>query len=135
MGARLARRMRGLSDPQLEFTQDHILVTLDRWTKLATLSGSFTIPYSTIRDATVEAPKIPGVTEQWFHGLHVPGVVAKGRFLGWKGERRFLWIERTTTRALRLKLSAHPNYDEVVLGTQDADALLKRLEAVRKGFL
>lgn len=127
--------MRALSDPRIEFTQDHVLVTLDRWTKLATLSGSFTIPYSTVRDAAVEAPKIPGVTEQWFHGLHVPGVVAKGRFLGWKGERRFLWIERTTTRALRITLAAHPNYDEVVLGSQDADAMLKKLEAARKGYL
>jgi len=127
--------MRALSDPQIEFTQDHILVRLDRWTKLATLSGSFTVPYSTVRDAEVVAPKIPGVTEQWFHGLHVPGVVAKGRFLGWKGERRFLWIERGTTRALRLRLIAHPNYDEVVLGSQDADAMLKKLEAGRKGLL
>ncbi|HET6403382.1 MAG TPA: hypothetical protein VFH78_01940 [Candidatus Thermoplasmatota archaeon] len=127
--------MRALSDPQIEFTQDHILVRLDRWTKLATLSGSFTVPYSTVRDAEVVAPKIPGVTEQWFHGLHVPGVVAKGRFLGWKGERRFLWIERGTTRALRLRLIAHPNYDEVVLGSQDADAILKKLEAGRKGLL
>lgn len=123
-----------LADPQIEFTQDHILVTLDRWTKLATLSGSFAIPYSTVRDARVETPQIPGITEQWFHGLHVPAVVAKGRFLGWKGERRFLWIERTTTRALVLKLSAHPDYDEVVLGSQDADAMLKRLEAARKGL-
>lgn len=125
----------GLSDPQIEFTQDHILVSLDRWTKMATLSGSFTIPYSTIRDARVEAPKIPGVTEQWFHGLHIPGVVAKGRFLGWKGERRFLWVERNTTRALVMKLIAHPNYDEVVLGGPDADAMLKRLEAARKGLV
>ena len=127
--------MRALNDPQIEFTADHVRVTLDRWTKLATLSGSFTIPYSTVRDAVVEAPRIPGVTEQWFHGLHVPGVVAKGRFLGWKGERRFLWIERHTTRALRLTLTAHPNYDEVVLGSQDADAMLKKLEAARKGYL
>lgn len=127
--------MRGLTDPQIEFTADHILVTLDRWTKMATLSGSFTIPYSTIRDARVEAPKIPGVTEQWFHGLHIPGVIAKGRFLGWKGERRFLWVERHTTRALVLKLMAHPNYDEVVLGGPDADAMLKRLEAARKGLV
>lgn len=126
--------MRGLADPSIEFTEDHILVTLDRWTKLATLSGSFTIPYSTIRDATVEVPKIPGVTEQWFHGLHVPGVIAKGRFLGWKGERRFLWADRTTTRALRLKLTAHPNYDEVVLGSAEADAWLKRLDVARKGY-
>lgn len=127
--------MRPLNDPQIEFTADHVLVTLDRWTKLATLSGSFTIPYSTVRDAAVVTPKIPGVTEQWLHGLHVPGVVAKGRFLGWKGERRFLWVERNTTRALRLTLAAHPNYDEVVLGSQDADAMLKKLEAARKGYL
>lgn len=125
----------GLTDPRVEFTQDHILVTLDRWTKMATLSGSFTIPYSTIRDARVEAPKIPGVTEQWLHGPHIPGVVAKGRFLGWKGERKFLWVERNTTRALVLKLTAHPNYDEVVLGGPDADAMLKRLEAARKGLV
>lgn len=127
--------MRALSDPRIEFNQDHILVTLDRWTKLATLSGSFTIPYSTVREAEVVPPKIPGVTEQWFHGLHVPGVVAKGRFLGWKGERRFLWVERSTTRALRLTLLAHPNYNEVVLGSHEADALLKKLEAARKGLL
>ncbi|HUR68779.1 MAG TPA: hypothetical protein VM370_05990 [Candidatus Thermoplasmatota archaeon] len=126
--------MRALTDPHVEFTQDHILVSLDRWTKLATVSGSFAIPYSTVRDAAVELPRIPGLTEQWFHGLHVPGVVAKGRFLGWKGERRFLWIERNTTRALHLKLIGHPNYDEVVLGTSDADAMLKRLEAARKGL-
>lgn len=127
--------MRALADPHIEFTQDHILVTLDRWTKLATLSGSFTIPYSTIRDASVAPPRIPGITEQWLHGMHVPSVVAKGRFLGWKGERRFLWIDRTTTRALTLKLMGHPNYDLVVLGSADADAMLKRLEASRKGLV
>lgn len=127
--------MRALADPQIEFTQDHVRVGLDRWTKLVTVSGSFTIPYSTVRDARIEAPRIPGLTEQWLHGVHVPGVVAKGRFLGWKGERRFLWIDRTTTRALVLTLTGHPNYDEVVLGSQDADAMLKRLEAARKGML
>lgn len=127
--------MRGLTEPHVEFTQDHILVSLDRLTKLATVSGSFTIPYSTIRDARIEAPRIPGLTEQWLHGLHIPGVVAKGRFLGWKGERRFFWVDRAMTRALVLKLTAHPNYDEVVLGSQDADAMLKRLEAARKGML
>lgn len=127
--------MRALADPHIEFTQDHILVSLDRWTKLATVSGSFVVPYSTIRDASVIQPRIPGVTEQWLHGLHVPGVVAKGRFLGWKGERRFLWIERNTTRALVLHLIGHPNYDEVVLGSSDADAWLKRLEAARKGMI
>ena len=126
--------MRALNDPQIEFTQDHILVSLDKWTKLATVSGSFAIPYSTVRDASVIAPTIPGIADQWLHGLHMPGVVAKGRFLGWKGERRFLWVERTTTRALQLKLIGHPNYDEVVLGSQDADAMLKRLEAARKGL-
>ena len=47
-----------LSDPHVEFTQDHILVSLDRWTKLATVSGSFAIPYSTVRDATVETPTV-----------------------------------------------------------------------------
>lgn len=126
--------MHALKDPHVEFTQDHILVSLDRWTKLATISGSFAVPYSTVRDASVAQPRIPGVTDQWLHGLHVPGVVAKGRFLGWKGERRFLWIERNTTRALVLKLVGHPSYDEVVLGSQEADAWLKRLEAARKGL-
>lgn len=126
--------MRALVDPRIEFTQDHILVSLDRWTKLATVSGSFTIPYSTVRDARVEAPRIPGLAEQWLHGVHLPGVVAKGRFLGWKGERRFLWIDRAMTRALVLTLTGHPNYDEVVLGGADADAMLKRLEVARKGW-
>lgn len=119
--------------PRVEFTQDHILVELDRITKLITVAGTFTIPYSTIQQSEVGEPRIPGITEQWLHGMHMPGVVAKGRFLGWRGERRFLWIERTSTRALKLKLVGHPQYDEVVLSSPEADAWLARLEAARKG--
>lgn len=123
-----------MREPSIQFTQDHIRVEMDRWTKLATVAGSFTIPYSTVQQASVEAPRIPGIADTWLHGLHLPGVVAKGRFLGWNGERRFLWIERASTRALTLKLVGHPQYDEVVLASADADAWLSRLEMIRKGM-
>lgn len=123
-----------MREPTVEFTQDHILVTLDRTTKLVTLAGSFTIPYSTIQQWSVGAPRIPGISDQWLHGLHMPGVVAKGRFLGWRGERRFLWLDRTTTRALVLHLVGHPQYDDVVLGSEHANAWAARLETARKGW-
>lgn len=125
--------MRTIPEPRVEFTQDHILVELDRMTKLVTVAGTFTVPYSTIQQAEVGEPKIPGIMDQWLHGLHMPGVVAKGRFLGWRGERRFLWIERNSTRALKLRLVGHPQYDEIVLSSAEADAWLARLEAARKG--
>lgn len=120
-----------MADPVYELNADHLRVKLDPASRILGVAGSFVVPYSTVAQAEVVEPKVPGIFDQWLHGLHLPGKVARGRFIGWKGRRRFLWFDAKTTRALRLELRGHPAYDEVLVDIPDPDAALKRIEAAR----
>lgn len=121
-----------MAAPTYEFHHDHLLVKLDPRASIVGFAGSVLVPYSTVATAEIVEPKIPGIFDQWLHGLHVPGRIAHGRFIDWKGKRRFLWIEGKTPRALRLTLRGHPSYDELLIDVPEPDAALKRIEDARR---
>lgn len=118
--------------PTYEFHHDHLLVKLDPRASVVGIAGSFLVPYSTVASAEIVEPEIPGLFDQWLHGLHVPGRVARGRFIDWRGKRRFLWIDTRTPRALRLTLRGHPAYDELLIDVPDPESSLQRVEDARR---
>lgn len=113
-----------MGTPTVEMHDDHLRVTLDPMASVVTLSGDIVVPYSTLDAVEVVPPAWPPPFTPWRVGVHVPGWVAKGRFgRSFRGPRRFLWMERGTTRVLRLGLRGHPVYEEVSLDLPDAEAL------------
>lgn len=113
-----------MGTPTIDLLDDHVRVKLDRMASVATWSGDLTVPYSTIREVDVVAPEWPPFLPLWRVGVHLPNVVAKGRFRSsFRGPSRFLWIDRKTERVLRLRLEGHPQISEVSLDLPDAEAL------------
>jgi hypothetical protein len=121
-----------MGTPVVTLHADHLHVKLDKAASIQTLSGDIVVPYSTVRAVDVAPPTWPPPFTLWRVGTHMPGVVARGRFGdSWRGLRRFLWIDRRTTRALRLRLEGHPQYQEIVLDVRDAEDLREGIEARR----
>ena len=119
-----------MAAPTLDLRDDHLRVTLDTMASVMAVSGDLVIPYSSIQSVDVVAPEWPPAFTPWRVGTHFPGLVAKGRFgRGFRGLRRFLWLERGTTRVLRLRLQGHPVYEEISLDVPDAEGLRAAIEA------
>lgn len=117
-----------MGTPVVELQDDHLRVRLDAVASVTALSGDLVVPYSTVESVDVVAPEWPSAFPAWRVGLHLPGVVAKGRFASsWRGPRRFLWLDRRTRRVLRLRLRGHPQLGEVALDVPDAEALADSL--------
>lgn len=117
----------------LDYKSDHLVVRMVGPAIFSTIRRSIVIPYSDIRDALVEAPRWPSVVKEWRLGTHFPGLVAHGTFVTWKGShRRFLFYERSTTRALTIKLEGHPDFEEVSIEVRDPDAAQKELLSRRR---
>lgn len=113
-----------MGTPLVDLLDDHVRVKLDRMASIATLSGDLTIPYSTVREVDVVAPEWPPFLPLWRVGVHVPGVVAKGRFRSsFREPTRFLWLDRKSQRVLRMRLDGHPQLSEVALDVPDAESL------------
>lgn len=121
-----------MGTPTVDLQDDHLRVTLDPMASIITVSGDLVVPYSTVESVEVVPPEWPPFFPPWRVGTHMPGFVAKGRFgRSFRGPRRFLWLERGTTRVLRLRLQGHPIYEEVALDVPDAEALRDAIEARR----
>lgn len=121
-----------MGTPTLELNEDHVRVRLDRMASVTALTGGVVIPYSTLASVDVVRPEWPPFLPAWRVGLHVPGVVARGRFrASFRGPQRFLWFDRRTARVLRLRLAGHPDYAEVSLDLPDAEETAMRIEARR----
>lgn len=112
----------------LDYKSDHLVVRLVGPSVLASLRRSIVVPYSDIRSVEVEAPRWPSVIKEWRIGTHIPGILAQGLFSTWNGkQRRFLHFERGTRRVLTLRLSGHPDFEEVSVEVRDPDAAQKEL--------
>ena len=121
-----------MAAPVMTLHEDHLHLRLDRMASVLTVSGDLVVPYSTIESVDVVPPEWPPAFTPWRVGTHFPGLVAKGRFgRSFRGPRRFLWLERGTTRVLRLRLRGHPTYEEIALDVPDAEPLREALEARR----
>lgn len=122
-----------MGTPKVEVNEDHLRIRLDRIASITTLTGDVVVPYSSIASVEVGPPEWPPFFPAWRVGVHMPpAFVAKGRFASsFRGPRRFLWLERRTTRVLRLRLAGHPQFSEVQLDVPDAEALRERIESRR----
>lgn len=121
-----------MGTPTLELNEDHLRVKLDRMASVTTLTGDVVVPYSTLATVDVVAPEWPPFLPPWRVGLHLPGVVAKGRFAaGFRGPQRLLWFDRNARRVLRLRLAGHPQFGEIALDVPDAESLRERIESRR----
>ena len=113
-----------MASPTVELHDDHLRVKLDTMASVTALTGDLVVPYSTVAAVDVAPPEWPPFLPAWRVGLHLPNVVARGRFrASWRGPQRFLWFDRKTTRALRLRLEGHPAYAEIALDVPDAETL------------
>ena len=121
-----------MAAPVVTLHEDHLHVKLDRMASIAALSGDLVVPYSQVAAVDVVAPEWPPAFPLWRVGTYLPRLVAKGRFrASWRGPQRFLWLDRTTSRVLRLQLQGHPSYAEVALDVPDAERLRDAIEARR----
>lgn len=115
----------------VEVHKDHLLVRLEGMGFLSTLRRSITVPYSTITRIEVGRPEWPDFFEGWRIGTHVPGLVARGTFVTWKGVRRFWWVGRSTKATITLHLAGHPDFRKMVLDVEDPEGLEKQVEQRR----
>lgn len=121
-----------MGTPTLELNEDHLRVRLDRAASITMLTGDVVVPYSTLASVDVVAPEWPPFLPRWRVGLHLPGIVARGRFgASFRGPRRLLWFDRTTTRVLRLRLAGHPQLSEVAIDVPNAEEMRARIEGRR----
>lgn len=112
----------------LDYMSDHLVVRLVGPSVLASLRRNIVIPYSDIAEVSVEAPRWPSMLKEWRIGTHLPGVIAQGLFSTWNGKhRRFVHFERSTKRVLTLRLSGHPDVEEVSVEVRDPEAAQKEL--------
>ena len=111
----------------LEFHHDHLALKLEGVHAAEAMRRAIVVPYSTIGNAEVQEPEWPGLVDHYQVGSFLPGVLARGTFVEWSGRRRFLDIGRDTKRALTIKLSGHPEFDEVTVDLPDPGAALDQV--------
>lgn len=113
----------------LEYYSDHFVIRMVGSSALSALRRAVVIPYSDITSVEVGAPEWPHVLKEWRIGTHMPGIIASGTFGSWKGgPRRFLHFDHKDEKVLTLKLSSHPDFQEVSVAVKDAEAARDELQ-------
>lgn len=117
-----------MKPPRVELQKDHLVVRLEGLAAVSSLRRTVLVPYSTIENAEVGEPRWPRAREQarWL-GTLVPGRLAQGSFVQRGGQRRFVDLERDASQALTIRLSGHPEYDEITLALPDAGEVLQEI--------
>lgn len=118
--------------PHIQLAQDHLTVQFEGLGAAAHMRRSIVIPFSTMTRVDVGAPEWPPLVRAWRVGTHLPGITARGTFVGWQGRRTFYSIDRRTKEALTMHLREHPDFDEVTLDVPDPRGTLQRIEEHRK---
>lgn len=112
---------------KVEFHTDHMVVKLEGIRRAEAMRSAVVVPYSTIGNADVAPPDWPGLVDNYRVGAFLPGVLARGTFVGWNGKRRFFDIDRGTKQALRIHLEGHAEFDEVEVDLENAGNALDEL--------
>lgn len=113
---------------------DHLAFTFPTLGPVTGFAEAFVVPFSTVERARATVVELPGFGEHWLGGIHIPGFIARGRFLSWGGRRRFWWADRRSRAMLRLELRGHTEYDEVFVDVPDPEGIVELIERARPGL-
>lgn len=113
----------------LDYKSDHLVIRLVGRSVITALRRNVLIPYSSISGVQVEAPRWPSAIKAWRIGTHLPGIIAHGTFTTWQQKhRRFCHFEKATRQVVTLRLSGHPQFDEVSIDARDPLAVQTELQ-------
>ncbi len=105
-----------------------LVLRLSALEKVEALHGELRFPTAAVRGVEVLADA-PGAVHGWRSpGTGIPGVVAVGTFRR-AGSKTFAVVHMSTRRGVRVRLEG-ADYDELIVGCADPEAVIKDVTAV-----
>ena len=111
--------------PNLEITNDEIVIHLSFWEKVWAVHGDVHIPATSIRGAVVADQKWVKTLGFRVPGTALPGLIIAGTYIKPK-DSAFVYWKRGDKTLLQLNLSGRP-YNRVFIGVDDAAALADQI--------